>query len=176
MRHFYHIFRWEVHTEDKRSKATKIHNFDKVIFATGPFRSAFLPNIPGMEHFKGQMLHAKEFRRRDILKGKRVILVGEQLFTIGYDQPSGGSTCKSSRRAPPPPTGPNSFVFTYVFTEKHLYRRLAPPPTRVGAPPTGNPGSAPAEPVGRRTSTAKLRGEYLSYPFNYVPSVIYPDN
>ena len=43
----------------------------------------------------------------------------------------------------PPPTGPNSFIFTYVFTEKHLCRRLAPPPMRVGAPPTGNPGSAP---------------------------------
>ena len=35
----------------------------------------------------------------------------------------------------PPPTGPNSFDFTYVFTEKqHLCRRLAPPPMRVGAP------------------------------------------
>ena len=48
---------------------------------------------------------------------------------------SGGSTYKSFRRPPPPPTGPNSFVFTYVFTKKHLCRRLAPPPTRVGAPP-----------------------------------------
>ena len=34
-----------------------------------------------------------------------------------------------------PPTGPNSFIFTYVFTEKHLCRRLVSPPTRVGAPP-----------------------------------------
>ena len=55
---------------------------------------------------------------------------------------SGGSTYKGSRRVPPP-TGPNSFVFTYVFTKKHLCQRLAPPPMRVGAPPTGNPGSAP---------------------------------
>ena len=53
-----------------------------------------------------------------------------------YVVPSGGSTYKSFRRAPPPPpTGPNSFVFTYVFTEKHLCRRLVTPPTRVGAPP-----------------------------------------
>ena len=44
----------------------------------------------------------------------------------------------------PPPTGPNSFVFTYVFTEKCLCQRLAPPPMRVGTPPMGNPGSAPA--------------------------------
>ena len=41
--------------------------------------------------------------------------------------------------APPPPTGPNSFVFTYVFTEKRLCWRLAPPPTRVGAPPPPPP-------------------------------------
>ena len=56
---------------------------------------------------------------------------------------SGGSTYKSFRSAPPP-TGPNSFVFTYIFAEKCLCQRLAHPPTRVGAPPTGNPGSAPA--------------------------------
>ena len=30
-------------------------------------------------------------------------------------------------------TGPNSFVFTYIFTKKRPRRRLAPPP-RVGAP------------------------------------------
>ena len=47
--------------------------------------------------------------------------------------------------ARPPPTGPNSFVFTYVFTKKCLCRRLAPPPTRVGDPPTGNSGSAPEQ-------------------------------
>ena len=34
-----------------------------------------------------------------------------------------------------PPTGPNSFVFTYVFTEKCLCRRLVPPPMRVCTPP-----------------------------------------
>ena len=34
----------------------------------------------------------------------------------------------------PPPTGPNSFVVTYVFTKMCPCRRLAPPPTKVGAP------------------------------------------
>ena len=41
----------------------------------------------------------------------------------------------------PPPTESISFVFAYVFAEKCTHWRLAPPP-RVGAPPTGNPGSA----------------------------------
>ena len=35
----------------------------------------------------------------------------------------------------PPPTGPNSFIFIYVFTEKHLCQRLVPPPMRDGTPP-----------------------------------------
>ena len=41
----------------------------------------------------------------------------------------GGAGCT------PPPMGPNSFVFAYIFTEKRLRRRCTPPPT-------GNPGSA----------------------------------
>ena len=36
---------------------------------------------------------------------------------------------------PPPPTGPNSFVFAYVSLEKCPHQRLVPLP-----PPTGNPG------------------------------------
>ena len=52
---------------------------------------------------------------------------------------------KVSGARPPPRTGPNSFVFIYVITKKHLCQRLVPPPMRVGdPPPTGNPGSAPA--------------------------------
>ena len=31
-----------------------------------------------------------------------------------------------ARALPPPPTGPNSFIFTYVFTEKCLCQRFAP--------------------------------------------------
>ena len=46
-----------------------------------------------------------------------------------------------SPRARPPPTGSISFVFAYVFAKKCTHRRLAPP-QQVGAPPTGNPGSA----------------------------------
>ena len=39
-----------------------------------------------------------------------------------------------------PPMGPNSFVFAYIFTKKHL-RQGSTPPQGVHAPPMGNPGS-----------------------------------
>ena len=41
------------------------------------------------------------------------------------------------------PTGPNSFVFTYIFTEKRPHRRSAPLSSNGSPPtPTWNPGSA----------------------------------
>ena len=42
----------------------------------------------------------------------------------------------------PPPMGPNSFIFTYIFTKKHPCWRSMPPLTDASPPPTGNPGSA----------------------------------
>ena len=43
-----------------------------------------------------------------------------------------------------PPKGSNSFIFAYVFTEKHCIGGWRPPPSmaRCPLPPTGNPGSA----------------------------------
>ena len=38
--------------------------------------------------------------------------------------------------APPPPTGSNSLIFAYIFTEKHPRRRSAPPPNGL-VPPNG---------------------------------------
>ena len=40
-----------------------------------------------------------------------------------------------------PSTEPNSFIFVYIFAEKHPRRRSIPPVTGPH-PPTGNPGSA----------------------------------
>ena len=41
----------------------------------------------------------------------------------------------------PPPMGPYSFVFTYIFTKRCPHRRSMPP-LKGARPPTGNPGSA----------------------------------
>ena len=53
-----------------------------------------------------------------------------------------------------PPTGPNSFIFAYIFTEKCPGRRPKAP-QNGSAPPTGNPGSGPA--LGFNTSVSDLK-------------------
>ena len=93
-----------------------------------------------------EVVRARLFARRAFRPGGSLVPLHRNCieYKIYLTTNSGGSTYKSFRRPPPPPTGPNSFVFTYVFTEKCRCRRLTPPPTRVSAPPpTGNPGSAP---------------------------------
>ena len=35
-----------------------------------------------------------------------------------------------------PPTGPNSFIFAYYFTEKHPCQRSMPPPSWRTGPPS----------------------------------------
>ena len=42
----------------------------------------------------------------------------------------GGSRGGVPGARPPPPMGPNSFVFAYIFTEKCPHRRSTPPPLR----------------------------------------------
>ena len=44
--------------------------------ATGPFREAIIPDIPGMKEFRGSIIHAKDFRLKSTLVGKRVVVVG----------------------------------------------------------------------------------------------------
>ena len=48
--------------------------------ATGPFRSAVMPDIPGMKDFKGEMIHVKDYKQKSIFRGKRVLFVGNKLI------------------------------------------------------------------------------------------------
>ena len=59
----------------------------------------------------------------------RIILriIGKQALSMGF--------CIGRSRGPAqrtPPTGPNSFVFTCILTEKHPHRRSTPPPPPYG--------------------------------------------
>jgi cation diffusion facilitator CzcD-associated flavoprotein CzcO len=52
---------WTLRLIDKSSQ-TVVKNFDKVIVATGPFNTAFVPKVPGLEAFKGEIIHAQAYK------------------------------------------------------------------------------------------------------------------
>ena len=61
--------------EDKENTA----RFTHVVVASGLFTVPKIPEIPGMDNFKGLVLHAKEVRHFDEFKKQRVLVIGSFL-------------------------------------------------------------------------------------------------
>jgi putative flavoprotein involved in K+ transport len=61
---------WQVET----SEGTETYR--TVISATGVFNNPQMPQIDGMDLFEGDMMHSKDFKHPDQVKGKRVLVVG----------------------------------------------------------------------------------------------------
>ena len=49
-------------SSDGQVESSRIQRFDKVIFAIGQFAKAFVPRLEGIEGFKGEVIHAQEFK------------------------------------------------------------------------------------------------------------------
>lgn len=50
--------------------------FDKVVVATGINSRPHLPTLEGVEQFEGEILHSRAFKRPELFKGKKVVVVG----------------------------------------------------------------------------------------------------
>ncbi len=48
-----------------------------VVGATGSFRNPFIPDIAGLDVFKGELLHSSAYRNTDEFAGKRIAIIGE---------------------------------------------------------------------------------------------------
>ena len=55
-----------------------IERFTHVVVATGKFATPFYPEIPGIEDFKGRVLHAKQVKHLNEFKGQRVLIIGSR--------------------------------------------------------------------------------------------------
>jgi cation diffusion facilitator CzcD-associated flavoprotein CzcO len=73
--------------------------FDDLIVCSGHHRDPFMPDVPGA--FSGEMLHARDYRRAEPFRGKRVLVVGggNSACDIAVDISRVASqTCISMRR------------------------------------------------------------------------------
>tara|TARA_R110002073_G_scaffold47089_10_gene128057 strand:+ start:1611 stop:3188 length:1578 start_codon:yes stop_codon:yes gene_type:complete len=68
---------WEVTTEDATTgKIADVVTCNHVVTANGPLSSPRLPEIPGMDSFKGESFHTARWDKKASLKGKRVGVIG----------------------------------------------------------------------------------------------------
>ena len=52
---------WTIKLKD-RTGQYMTQDFDKVIVATGPYQSPFIPTVPGSGNFQGKILHSQAFK------------------------------------------------------------------------------------------------------------------
>jgi dimethylaniline monooxygenase (N-oxide forming) len=63
--------KWIVRTKDGPDQS-----FDRVVVPTGANALPNVPDIPGLDHFKGEAIHSRSFKRPSNFKDKSVLVVG----------------------------------------------------------------------------------------------------
>ena len=69
------IIRWNVHVREN-DENHEVETFDYVLVCTGPYRKPKTPTVPGIEIFKGKVIHMHQYRTRETFIGKKVVVVG----------------------------------------------------------------------------------------------------
>lgn len=65
---------WEV--EVSRGGQLERLEFDAVVVCSGHFQTPKIPEVEGLENFKGDVIHSKYYRDKNFYEGKRVLCVG----------------------------------------------------------------------------------------------------
>lgn len=70
---------FKVVTKNLREDKEEISNFSHVVVASGQYTIPNIPEVPGIDSFKGRVLHSKDVRHMDEYKGQRILMVGSYL-------------------------------------------------------------------------------------------------
>lgn len=69
-------FKWSLTYENLKEKRDYTDTFDVVIVANGHFAATNIPKIPGVETFRGIMIHSHQYRVPEAFSGKKVCVLG----------------------------------------------------------------------------------------------------
>ena len=67
---------WDVTTRDRTTGAQQTTRYAGVIIANGHNWNPKIPDYPGRESFRGQVIHSAQYKGAEILRGRRVVVVG----------------------------------------------------------------------------------------------------
>ncbi|KAF7283947.1 hypothetical protein GWI33_022773 [Rhynchophorus ferrugineus] len=68
--------KWSVKVRNTQTDEVTEKIFDGVLLCNGHYTDPFTPFIPGTDRFKGNIIHSQRYRRSDVYKGKRVLVIG----------------------------------------------------------------------------------------------------
>jgi cation diffusion facilitator CzcD-associated flavoprotein CzcO len=86
--------RWSVATVDEKSGEARRFTCDFLIPATGYYNhdEGYLPQFPGVEHFKGQCIHPQHWPEGLRYEGKRVVVIGSGATAVTLIPAMAGET------------------------------------------------------------------------------------
>ena len=67
---------WEVTTRDRVTGTERTTRYAGVVIANGHNWNPKVPRYPGQEEFTGEILHSADYKGADVLRGRRVLVVG----------------------------------------------------------------------------------------------------
>jgi len=68
--------KWSVEVKDLKTHINSVEIFDGIFVCNGHFSLPNFPKLPGIENFKGKMMHSHDYRRPEHLKDQRVLVIG----------------------------------------------------------------------------------------------------
>ncbi|OWA51249.1 putative Flavin-containing monooxygenase FMO GS-OX-like 2 [Hypsibius exemplaris] len=68
--------RWTVTYEDLQQSSETSEIFDAVLICTGKYHSPYIPEISGLKHYRGPILHSSEYRDPEQFRTKTVLVIG----------------------------------------------------------------------------------------------------
>ncbi|KAH3798397.1 flavin-containing monooxygenase 5-like isoform X2 [Dreissena polymorpha] len=67
---------WDITVKHKTTGKEEEHVYDAVLVCTGHHADVHIPQFPGLDRFRGKVLHSHDFRHTAGYEGKRVLIVG----------------------------------------------------------------------------------------------------
>ncbi|KAJ8728422.1 hypothetical protein PYW08_016807 [Mythimna loreyi] len=67
---------WDVTFKNLLSGVTETREYDYVFVCNGHYNTPFIPHIPGLKEFKGDVMHSHDYRVPDVFTDKRVLVIG----------------------------------------------------------------------------------------------------
>ncbi|KAL5017097.1 hypothetical protein ScPMuIL_006686 [Solemya velum] len=93
--------RWDVRVRSEVDGSVLTETFDGVMVCTGHHSYPHIPDFPGMDKFKGKVIHSHSYRKNDEFKDKNILIVGigNSAVDIAIDTSHVASqVCLSTRR------------------------------------------------------------------------------
>ncbi|XP_063362370.1 senecionine N-oxygenase-like [Cydia amplana] len=67
---------WDVSYKNLVTGVSETKEYDYVFVCNGHYNTPFIPSIPGLKEFEGDVMHSHDYRVPDIFANKRVLVVG----------------------------------------------------------------------------------------------------